>query len=88
MSVISYTDVCFIDVAAEPFAAAVRVQQGAGGWGGLEPGVLFVQDVVMAGSVEEEDAWVTPFGEDVVIDCPSLSSIHVLHQDGYVQGLG
>lgn len=27
MSVISYTDVCFIDVAAEPFAAAVRVQQ-------------------------------------------------------------
>lgn len=27
MSVISYTDVCFIDVAAEPFATAVRVQQ-------------------------------------------------------------
>ena len=54
----------------------------------LWPGVLFVQDVVMAGSIEEEDARVAAFGEDVVIDCSSLSSVHVLHQDGYVQGLG
>lgn len=52
--------------------------------GDLGPGVLFVQDVIMAGSVEEEDAGVTVFGEDVVIDCPTLASVHVLHQDGDV----
>lgn len=87
MSVISYTDVRFINMAAEPLATSVRAQHG-GGWCGPWPGVLFVQDVVMARSVEEEDARVTPFRENMVIDCPSFSSVHVLHQDGYVQGLG
>lgn len=65
---------------------------GVGGTGGDLGvglgGVLFVQDVVMAGSVEKEDAGVAVFGEDVVIDCPTLTSVHVLHQDGDVQGLG
>lgn len=42
----------------------------------------------MARSVEKEDAGVAVFGEDVVIDCPTLTSVHVLHQDGDVQGLG
>lgn len=83
MSVILYTDVCVINVAAEMFIAAAMA---AGGLreGDLGPGVLFVQDVIMAGSVEEEDAWVTVFGEDMVIDCPTLASVHVLHQDGDV----
>lgn len=61
---------------------------GDSGKGDLGPGVLFVQDVIMAGSVEEEDAGVAVFGEDVVIDCPTLASVHVLHQDGDVEGLG
>jgi len=66
-----------------------QLYRTAGGeWGGLGLGVLFVQDVVMAGSIEEENAWVAAFRENVVIDCSSLSSVHVLHQDGYVQGLG
>lgn len=83
MSVVSYTDVCVIDVAAELMFIAAAVAYGVGwGWGGLR--VLFVQDVIMARSVEEEDAGVTIFGEDVVIDCPTLASVHVLHQNGDV----
>lgn len=74
------------------FVAAAVANGGAGG-GTLGRGVgggglLFVQDVIMAGSVEEEDAGVAVFGEDVVIDCPALTSVHVLHQDGDVEGLG
>lgn len=83
MSVILYTDVCVINVAAEMFIAAAMAAGGRRE-GDLGPGVLFVQDVIMAGSVEEEDAWVTVFGEDMVIDCPTLASVHVLHQDGDV----
>lgn len=83
MSVVSYTDVCVIDVAAELMFVAAAVAYGAG-WGWRRLRVLFVQDVIMAGSVEEEDAGVTIFGEDVVIDCPALASVHVLHQDGDV----
>lgn len=83
MSVILYTDVCVINVAAEMFIAAA-IAAGGRREGDLGPGVLFVQDVIMAGSVEEEDAWVTVFGEDMVIDCPTLASVHVLHQDGDV----
>lgn len=87
--VVSYTDVCVINVAAEMFIASAVANGGGGAGGGggggdLGPGVLFVQDVIMAGSVEEEDAGVTVFGEDVVIDCPTLASVHVLHQDGDV----
>lgn len=83
MSVILYTDVCVINVAAEMFIAAAMAAGGRRE-GDLGPGVLFVQDVIMAGSVEEEDAWVTVFREDMVIDCPTLASVHVLHQDGDV----
>ena len=70
------------------FEPLLQRTAGGGGGGGLWPGVLFVQDVIMAGSVEEEDAWVAAFGEDVMIDCSTFSSVHVLNQDGYVQGLG
>lgn len=83
--VISYTDVCFINVAAEVIfltRCCGTQQEEDEVW--LWPGVLFVQDVVMARSIEEEDAWVAAFGEDVVIDCSALSSIHVFHPDGYV----
>lgn len=88
MSVI-YTDVCFVNLAAEVIllihcCGVQREEDEAALW----PGVLFVQDVIMARSIEKEDAWVAAFRKDVVIDCSSLSSIHVLHQDGYVQGLG
>lgn len=55
---------------------------------GLWWGVLFVQDVVMAGSVQQEDARVAALWEDVVIYSSSFPSVHVLHQDGHVQGLG
>lgn len=76
-------------MAAETFiAAAVANGGGRGGRrceGDLRSGgVLFVQDVIMAGSVEEEDAGVAVFREDVVIHCPALASVHVLHQDGDV----
>lgn len=61
---------------------------GAAADGGLWSGVLFVQDVVMAWSIEQEDARVAALGEDVVIYSSSFPSVHVLHQNGYVQGLG
>lgn len=67
---------CVIDVAAEIMFIAAVVANGLG--------VLFVQDVIMAGSVEEEDAGIAIFRKDVVIDCPALASVHVLHQDGDV----
>lgn len=50
--------------------------------------VLFVEDVIVAGPIQQEDAGVASFGKNVVIDSPSLSPVHVLHQDGHVQGLG
>ena len=49
---------------------------------------LFVQDVVVAGPVQQEDARDAALGEDVVVDGAPLAAVHVLHQDGHVQGLG
>lgn len=86
MSVSLYTDVCFINVAADFFLFfyPLLYRTTGGERGGLWLGVLFVQDVVMARSIEEENAWVASFGENVMIDCSSFASIHVLHQDGHV----
>lgn len=54
---------------------------------GTAPEQLLVQYVIMARSVQKEDFGFSILGEDVVVDCASLPSVHVLHQDTHAQGL-
>lgn len=57
------------------------------GRGREESKILFVQDVIVAGSVKKENARLAALWKYVVVDCPTLTSVHVLHQDGHVEGL-
>lgn len=54
---------------------------------GTAPELLFVEYVIVTRPVQEEDFRFSILGEDVVVDCASLPSVHVLHQDTHAQGL-